>query len=567
MMETPNDLRLSGQFCDAVLQVEDRQFPIHRIILSDFSTYFQALFVNQITTDKVFHITHVSSDIMQIIIEFAYTGSVTMTKDNVHELMVAADMLNIVGIIQACSSFISEHLCLQNCIGIWHFTDTCPSDELRCKAFHYIMVHFDRVINFEEYLQLSVQDLVKILGKDELNVKSERTVFDVILRWIAHIPKEREKHLAKLLSQVRLGKTSIGYIENNVRTNQLVKLNPECQKIVNRSFNIMSSLTKHINKPLRSCLSDTPARPRLPNSVIWVSGGEKECYASRDIEVYDHLVDRWRYIRDKLKDPRCDHGTAFLNGYVYFVGGYNLMESLNSMVRLDLKTHTWQEKMHMYFRRRHLSLTVLNGFIYALGGYNGHNSLNTAERYCPEANKWTLIAPMNQGRRSASCATLDDKIYICGGLTTHYSTRTAECYDPETNQWTLINSMSISRSQHRVVAYNDQIYAIGGLNNVNPLKSVETYMPMTNTWSMLCPMWIQRRNFCLEVIEDQFYVVGGSNSRTKKNYHAEVYDPHTDRWCSISDSNMSYNGMSSCVVSGIPNMVDFAFLRDALPRF
>ncbi|XP_062250370.1 kelch-like protein 10 [Platichthys flesus] len=566
MTGIPNDLRLAGQFCDAILQVEDIQFPIHRIILCDCSTYFQALFVHQITTDKVFHITLMSPDIMQIIIEFAYTGSVTVTKDNVHELMVAAEMLNILGIIQACSNFISEHLCLQNCIGIWQFTDICPSPELRCKAFHYIMEHFEQAINFKEYLQLSVLDLTDILGKDELNVKNERTVFDVILHWIAHIPNEREEHIAVLLSQVRLAKTSIDYIENNVMTNELVKFNHECQKIINHSFRIMWSLTKRTPTPLNSCLSDTPARPRLPNSVIWVSGGKKENYVSCDIEVYDHLVDRWIYIRDKLKDPRAYHGTVFLDGYVYFVGGSKWMESLDSVVRLDLKTHTWQEMMYMHYRRCHLSVTVLNGFIYALGGFDESFGLNTAERYCPKTNKWTLIAPMIEGRRSASCATLDGKIYICGGLNRRYCSRTAECYDPETNQWTPITNMNVSRSQHRVVAYNNQIYAIGGLRNIHPLQCVETYKPRTNTWSILCPMCIPRRNFCLEVIEDHFYVVGGSNFRSK-SYNAEVYDPHTNSWCSISDSKMSYYGMSSCVVSGIPNMVDFAFPREALPRF
>ncbi|XP_060936187.1 kelch-like protein 10 [Limanda limanda] len=565
-METSNEHHLAGQFCDAILQVEDIQFPIHRIILSDCSPYFQALFVHQINTDKVFHITLVSPDIMEIIIDFTYNRSVTVTKDNVHELMVAADMLNIIGIIQACSSFISEHLCLQNCIGIWKFTDICPCYELRCNALHYIMVHFDRVINFKEYLQLSVHDLTEILGKDELNVKNERTLFDVILRWIAHIPKEREEHMAKLLSQVRLAKTSIEYIENVVMTNELVKFNPKCQEIVNHSFRIMLSLTKHIPKPLTSCLSDTPARPRLPNSVIWVSGGRKENYVSCEIEVYDHLVDRWFYIGDKLKDPRAHHGTVFLDGYVYFVGGSKSMESLDSVVRLDLRTHDWKDMLYMHQRRCKLSLTVLNGFIYALGGYDGNSSLSTVERYCPKTNQWTLIAPMLKGRRSASCATLDGKIYICGGLTRRNSTRTAECYDPETNQWTLINRMGSSRSEHRVVAYNNQIYAIGGLRNVHPLKCVETYMPETDSWSDLCPMCIPRRNFCLEVIEDQFYVVGGTNFRTK-SYHAEVYDPQTNSWFFISDSSMSYNGMSSCVVSGIPNMIDFSYPRNDLPDF
>ena len=172
----------------------------------------------------------------------------------------------------------------------------------------------------------------------------------------------------------------------------------------------MLYLTKHIHKPLKSCLSDTPARPRLPNSVIWVSGGKKESFASCKIEVYDHLVDRWIYIRDKLMDPRAHHGTIFLDGYVYFVGGSKLMESLDSMVRLDLRTNTWQEMMYMHYRRCHLSVTMLNGFIYALGGFDDSFGLNTAERYCPKTNQWTLIAPMIEGRRSASCATLDGKV-------------------------------------------------------------------------------------------------------------------------------------------------------------
>ncbi|XP_019957067.2 kelch-like protein 10 isoform X2 [Paralichthys olivaceus] len=566
MMETPNERRLAGQFCDAILQVEDVQFPIHRIILCDCGPFFQALFQHQVTTEKVFHITHVSPDIMQIIIDFAYTDSLAVTKDNVQELIVTADMFNITSIIEACSKFICEHLCPQNCICIWQFTDIYPFSDLRRKAFHYIMRHFEGVVNCEEYLQLSLQELTEILGKDEVNVRNERTLFDVILRWITHIPKEREQHMAVLLSKVRLGRTSIEYIENNVMTNELVKFNPECLEIVNRSFKILWSFTTHIHKPFKSCLRDTPARPRLPDSIIMVSGGKNFSTVSCGIEMYDPLVDRWIISRDKLKDPRAHHGTVFLDGYVYFVGGSDLLEILNSVVRLDLRTHTWQEVMYMHYRRSRVSVTKLNGFIYAFGGTDGYIWLNTAERYCPKSNQWTLIAPMILGRRSASCAALDGKIYVCGGLIRHYSTKTAECYDPETDQWTMIGRMNISRRQHRVVAYKNQIFAVGGIRGVHPLQSIETYEPQTDTWILLCPMMISRRNFCLEVIDDKFYVVGGSNVR-KRSYHAEVYDPETDIWSSISDSKTSYDGMSSCVVSGIPNMVDFAFPRDSLPLF
>ena len=143
-----------------------------------------------------------SPDILQIIIEFAYTGSVAYTEDNVQELMITADMLNIVGIIKTCSDFIGENLCPQNCVGTWQFTNIYHSSELRCKAFRYILQQFEEVVPTEEFLQLSVKELAVFIGRDELNVRNESIVFEAILHWIAHIPKKREQHIAVLLSQV-----------------------------------------------------------------------------------------------------------------------------------------------------------------------------------------------------------------------------------------------------------------------------------------------------------------------------------------------------------------------------
>lgn len=140
---------------------------------------------------------------MELIIEFAYTGSVSVTEDNVQELMLAADMLNVTDIVQTCSDFLSEQLCPENCIGIWQFTNICFSPELQRKAYSYITDHFEEVVSHEEFLQLSAQELTDILDRDDLNVRKESTLFEAILKWIAHMPEEREAHIAVLMSKVQ----------------------------------------------------------------------------------------------------------------------------------------------------------------------------------------------------------------------------------------------------------------------------------------------------------------------------------------------------------------------------
>lgn len=163
----------------------------------------RALFQCQSTANNiVFGITGLSPDIMQLIIEFAYTDSVKVTEDNVQDLMVAADMLNILFVIKACSDFLCEQLCEKNCIGIWQFTNVYFSSELQHRAQRLITEHFEDVCAGEEFLQLSVQELAEILGRDDLYVSKESSVFSAICRWIDYRPKERERHIVLLLSKV-----------------------------------------------------------------------------------------------------------------------------------------------------------------------------------------------------------------------------------------------------------------------------------------------------------------------------------------------------------------------------
>ncbi|KAM9314873.1 kelch-like protein 10 [Pholidichthys leucotaenia] len=545
-----NELRLDEKLSDAIIKVEDTEFKIHKIILVNLSPYFRALLRCASSEQKVFNIPGISAPIMELILEYAYTGLVSVTKENTQELLLTADQLEVMDIVQICWNFIENELSPKNCIGIWQLTNVVSCPEMRYKACRYITDHFVDVISSEEFLQLSVEELEDILGRDELCVKKENSVYEAAIKWILYMPEKREEHAVRLLSKVRLGLMTESYIRLNVLSQNLVCNNLECLSLV------WEALQTGICSPFR--------RPRLPNAILLAIGGWSVSSSTDGIEAYDFQANHWRDVTNTLECPLAHHGAVFLNGFVYCVGGFDRLQHFNSVRRFDLGTRIWEEVAPMYSGRWSLSVTVLNGCIYALGGYNFRTYLNTAECYRPESNQWSFIAPMHEERNQASCTTLHHKIYICGGFNGHEYQQTAECYNSETNQWTMIAPMASLRSELGVVAYHDHVYAVGGFNGNIHLNSAEAYNPLTNSWHAVPSMSMPRSEFGIEVINDSIFVVGGFNGDTIVS-DVEFYDAMTNEWFNARQMKFSRNSLTCCVVSGLNNLEEYIIPREALP--
>lgn len=163
----------------------------------------RALFTNWSRPGKtVFEILGFSADIMQLIIQFAYTGIVSVTEDVVQDLLFAADQLLVIGVIHACWDFLEEHLSPENCIGIWQFSNICYYPRLQHKFYQYIIDNFEEVSYSTEVTLLSLEEISGIFARDDLIVRHEESVYRALHRWITQAPEERTEHLAWLFSKV-----------------------------------------------------------------------------------------------------------------------------------------------------------------------------------------------------------------------------------------------------------------------------------------------------------------------------------------------------------------------------
>ncbi|XP_063192578.1 kelch-like protein 10 [Chroicocephalus ridibundus] len=193
-----NGLCPEGNLGDVIISVDGVTFNAHKMILSGCSPYFSNCGNAEMNACNV---PGTSLETMGLIMEYAYTGTVSVTAENVESLLIAADQFNILGIVRLCCEFLKSQLCLENCVGIWRFTGYYHCPDLREAAREFILHHFEEVSRVStEFLELSFHELERLLEKDELPVKEE-AMLEAVLKWAAHDLQNRRQHVAFLLSQ------------------------------------------------------------------------------------------------------------------------------------------------------------------------------------------------------------------------------------------------------------------------------------------------------------------------------------------------------------------------------
>ncbi|KAM7351624.1 kelch-like protein 10 [Cochliomyia hominivorax] len=564
-LKTLHDLRCSNLLCDAVISVSDATFNVHRAIMSSCSSYFRAQFTgfnsNEVKCLKeenhLVHIPGMSGNIMEQIIQYAYLRKCTINDDNVHELLISADYVGIIGLVELCKQYLAQMLTPENCVSIMGFARFRFLDDLYAKARNYLLRYFIEVAaKNNDIYELNLNDFYDIISDDELNTREEDNVWKLCIKWIEHDPDNRKQHVAKLMQGVRLGLMTPKCFMEEVKEHPYVMQSEEAKPLIVETFKFMYDLDI-MNLSSGELTTPALAMPRLPHEVIFAIGGWSGGTSKGCIETYDTRADRWVNIpADDPAGPRAYHGTAVIGYKIFTIGGYDGVEYFNTCRVFDAVKKIWKEVAPMHSRRCYVSVAELNGLIYAIGGYDGHNRLNTVERYNPKTNQWTVITPMNMQRSDASACTLKGKIYATGGFNGQECLDSAEFYDPLTNVWTRITNMNHRRSGVSCVAFRGQVYVIGGFNGTARLSTGERYDPDAQTWTFIREMNHSRSNFGLEIIDDMIFAIGGFNGVSTIS-HTECYAPETDEWMEATDMNVVRSALTANNVAGLPNKRDY----------
>ncbi|KAJ9583525.1 hypothetical protein L9F63_022143, partial [Diploptera punctata] len=477
MIEFPavwNEFRIHEQLCDGIIHSNDgKTMNIHRVLLSAVSPYFKTLFINSLNGGKPENKevnVDIKGHILELILDYAYTGQCNVSSHNVEELLPIADQYEVLGVVRQCCHYLLEKLQPENCLGIFKFARNYFCHDLEERGRRYIRHNFKKILHqSSEFKELSAEELETILRDDELNVRNEETVFEAIMKWTEADLPNRKKYLKILIHCARYGLMSFKFFTDVVMNNKLIRENPELHDSLYPASLFLAHLDSKQEPELD--LNDPIARPRIPYEILFAIGGWSAGSPTNFVETYDTRADRWYLSVNTDFTPRAYHGMCVLDNLIYMIGGFDGNEHFNTVRCYNPITREWKEQACMYNSRCYVSVCTLGGKIYALGGYNGRTRMSSGERYTPSDNQWEVIPSMQCQRSDASAAALNNKIYIVGGFNGQEVLSSAEMFDPETNQWSYIYSMKSARSGVSLVAYRNCLYALGGFNGLTRLNT------------------------------------------------------------------------------------------------
>ena len=230
-----NALRLKGDLCDATLCVNGKTLKAHRVVLAACSQYFESMFVGEFSeppgVDVI--IEEVSEDALETLVEFAYTSNLKLTDKNVHTIVEAADVLQLVGVKGACFKFFKQQMNKSNCIQTWLFAEEQNCTELVEASLRYIESNFVDISKGREFLDLEQHDVVvKIVRWEDLAITAEELVYEAVLAWIRYRPEHRKKHALELFRCVRFPSIPKEYLMHIVDNEPLIQEDPDLLQLV-----------------------------------------------------------------------------------------------------------------------------------------------------------------------------------------------------------------------------------------------------------------------------------------------------------------------------------------------
>lgn len=180
-----DSLRTKGQLLDITLLAEGQSFRAHRAVLAACSDYFRAMFTDAMKESRQQEISlnGVTAEGIRLLLDYAYTSRLALNLANIQDVLSAASHVQMVAVVEACSSYLQSQLDIENCVDIATIAETYSLSQLRRRVYRFMSGHLQEFSSSPEFYRLAPQQLEYLLACDFPVDCSEADVLRIVLMW------------------------------------------------------------------------------------------------------------------------------------------------------------------------------------------------------------------------------------------------------------------------------------------------------------------------------------------------------------------------------------------------
>lgn len=478
-----------GLFCDLTLTTgSGLVIPVHKNILAAVSCYFKGLVRSEMKEVYESNVDFAVIDeaIIEELLNFLYSGEISITFDNVRSLLQASDYLLIERLKRRIIEFVRDSLKLSNFWLIYSLVRSFDClDEVYQEMLNLMCNHFWSIALTRDFLDITDQDMRWFLSNDDI-VASEAQMLESLIRWYKHSKQEREESFKRLLNLIHVGIIPDLYLKKLAIEEKMDDLLPlsgyklkeevsaeDVCKSAHFHNVVLFGLTHrlHYTYSYNLCYWLPFAGPwsliaRIPHNKSMLAYGTPLIYTSSGLYVqvpwnnpklafHRNPLTARHFIPNAGVAPTCDIepsapmtfdcAAVTMSRYIYLIGGMSMQEvaEVKTVQRYDVEKQTWASVADMCEPRYELTaVNYKDKCIFVFGGTDGsahRECLKSVEKYDPQQDRWSYVKSMHQPRSSAFAFVHNDKIFVIGGERGEDITPTdCEVYDPVTDDWQVI---------------------------------------------------------------------------------------------------------------------------------
>ena len=532
MMQRLNIQRRNEDSCDLILEVgsgDDRaRLKAHRNVLCAASPFFYNALNTEMKEKKegVIRIEEASKGLMEDILEYLYTGNVYISERNAVDLLAMADYLIIPSLKVKSCEVITQSMSHTNCLLFYYAAMSYQCTELQERTRNFIFANFMSVTGTDDFLELSRKQVEEWISRDEIKVKSEEEVFQVIVKWMEEREIGEHEEFFQLLRHVRLMHVLRSYVLSNILPHPLVKGSETCTAFALDST--MTTSLKSSSRPPRNCLKtcedglftmwQEKSFCYLPSENKWHEMcnllSKKNCYPCssavvcgklyvsveehRIIERYDPFSNSWvSLMSNRGVDTYERPALANFQGSLFAVGGKTSDQVVNKVQKYNPDTDLWLEVAPMSVARAGVCVVADESSMYAIGGWSRIGVLNVVEKYDPQRNSWSKVASTREKKAYCCGVLVDSKVFLFGGVKRKVPaiiSTLIEIYDPVSDGWTSVQNTFLRSIPISAVSLKEEIFVlVRKKENERVIHQVNIYHGETNEWKLcaIAPTGVQ----------------------------------------------------------------------------